>query len=232
MDTFNSQGFSNLNISNLLNNELQFSGSFETGNYPDEWYYRKGMSLENITREICNAWKSGRVVLDKEIGRIASELGGWIGSRVAQDDIWMKPSGGGKEISYHTDCAYIPWPEVTCWIALDDVSPENGTLEIVSGSHLWTRYKDDLDTNAFHAPSNDYRGGLISAASAEGIDASDIPNLIHKVNLKAGGCSFHNGNAWHGSGKNESPNWRRSLAIHFIPSDSSFRGDVGYIYGR
>eukprot|EP01117_Protostelium_nocturnum_P010577 TRINITY_DN3802_c0_g2_i3.p1 TRINITY_DN3802_c0_g2~~TRINITY_DN3802_c0_g2_i3.p1 ORF type:complete len:177 (+),score=42.26 TRINITY_DN3802_c0_g2_i3:1033-1563(+) len=145
----------------------------------------------------------------------------------------MKPPGGGKEISFHTDCAYIPWPEVTCWIALDDVNPQNGTLEYVKGSHKWTKFKDELDTNAFHAPNNHYQSGLQHAAKAEGLDTSNLNDLIHKVSVPAGGCAFHNGNTWHGSGKNTSPNWRRSLAIHFIPSSSSFEGKkVGYIYGR
>lgn len=36
-----------------------FQGKFETGVYPDEWHWREGLSLPNVTREICNAWKCG-----------------------------------------------------------------------------------------------------------------------------------------------------------------------------
>ncbi|MEL6333712.1 MAG: hypothetical protein AAFQ76_14100 [Cyanobacteria bacterium J06626_26] len=32
-----------------------FHGEFETGIYPDEWYWRPGLSLPDVTREMCNA---------------------------------------------------------------------------------------------------------------------------------------------------------------------------------
>jgi hypothetical protein len=38
--------------------EQLFEGRFETGVYPDEWHWRKGISKENATKEIVNAWKS------------------------------------------------------------------------------------------------------------------------------------------------------------------------------
>jgi ectoine hydroxylase-related dioxygenase (phytanoyl-CoA dioxygenase family) len=108
----------------------------------------------------------------------------------------MKPPKGGKEIGYHTDTAYIPWPEVTCWIALDDVSAATGTLEYVKGSHKWTKYKDKLSTNTFHAPSNDFKSALEHAAEAEGIDKETLSTLVRKVEVPAGGCAFHNGDVY------------------------------------
>jgi phytanoyl-CoA hydroxylase len=195
------------------------------------------MSLPNITREICNAWKSdltiASVVLSSYIGQIAALLGDWDGSRVAQDDIWMKPPEKGKEISYHQDCTYIPWPEITCWIALDNVNAETGTLEYVKGSHLWKKYKPKLDNENFHAPSQDYKKSLYLAAESEGITKEELEKLIVKVQIPAGGCSFHDGNLWHGSDINKSKSWRRNIAIHYIPSNSNFNGiHAGYIYGR
>jgi hypothetical protein len=35
-----------------------FAGKFDTGVYPDEWYWREGMSLPDVTRHMANAWKS------------------------------------------------------------------------------------------------------------------------------------------------------------------------------
>src|SRR3546814_7264154 len=34
-----------------------FAGRFDTGVYPDEWYWREGMSLPDVTRHMANAWK-------------------------------------------------------------------------------------------------------------------------------------------------------------------------------
>ncbi|MGE3831100.1 MAG: hypothetical protein AB7F76_08920, partial [Parvibaculaceae bacterium] len=38
--------------------EPLFSGKFETGLYPDEWNWRMGRDREDLTRQICNGWKS------------------------------------------------------------------------------------------------------------------------------------------------------------------------------
>mgnify|MGYP001801588939 CR=1 FL=1 len=35
-----------------------FHGEFETGIYPDEWHWRPGMSLSDITREMCMPGKA------------------------------------------------------------------------------------------------------------------------------------------------------------------------------
>jgi len=109
----------------------------------------------------------------------------------------------------------------------------NGTLEYIKGSHKWTKYKDQRDVSTFHAPDTNYRHTVEEAAKLEGISKEQLEALVVKVEVPAGGVAFHNGNLWHGSGLNTSNNWRRSLGIHLIPSDASFKGkEVGYIYGR
>lgn len=103
---------------------------------PDEWHWRKGLSLPHVTREICNAWKSDRliasIVLSSGLGRLAAQLMGWTGSRIAQDAIWWKPPHG-TPVSFHTDAPYISHQfepkqhnSVTFWITLDDVNVNNG----------------------------------------------------------------------------------------------------------
>src|ERR1700689_3778570 len=53
--------------------EELFAGRFETGLYPDEWNWKAGRDSEELTRQICNAWKSDRdiagVVLRRDVGR-------------------------------------------------------------------------------------------------------------------------------------------------------------------
>ena len=55
-----------------------FRGEFDTGNYPDEWHWREGISKEHAAREICNAWKSDKtiasVVLNEDVGRFLASL--------------------------------------------------------------------------------------------------------------------------------------------------------------
>jgi hypothetical protein len=57
------------------------------------------------------------------------------------------------------------------------------------------------------------------------------------VEVPAGGGSFHHGWTWHGSGRNDSPNPRRSVVLHAMPDavrfDPRHLGEgTGRIYGR
>lgn len=83
-----------------------FAGSFETGIYPDEWYWREELSRPDVTRHMANAWKSdltiARLVLSEEIGRAVAALAGWKGAKLGQDTIWWKPPQT-KSIAYHQD---------------------------------------------------------------------------------------------------------------------------------
>ena len=49
-----------------------FNGEFETGIEPDEWNWRFGRDPDDVTRQICNAWKSDNfirsVVCHKVVG--------------------------------------------------------------------------------------------------------------------------------------------------------------------
>src|ERR1700691_3102697 len=64
----------------LARYEDLFAGRFETGLYPDEWNWKANRDAANLTRQICNAWKSdreiARVVLRDDIGRACARLGG------------------------------------------------------------------------------------------------------------------------------------------------------------
>lgn len=215
--------------------EPLFHGEFETGIYPDEWHWRPGMSLPDITREICNAWKSdltiASVALSAEIGRLVATLAGWPGARIGQDSLWWKPPGG-KAVALHQDSTYIsvnvtPEETLTCWVALDDVDAQIGTIEYVPGSHRWTM---TTSLDEFHAPNADYRSSMYKAAAAAGV--SD-PQVV-QIEMPAGSCVIHDGNIWHGSDRNHrSDRPRRSIGIHLLSSDAQFKPQgAGYIYGR
>ena len=214
--------------------EPLFAGSFETGVYPDEWYWREGLSLPDVTRHMANAWKSdltvAALVLSPEIGRLTATLADWHGARLGQDTIWWKPPGA-KEIAYHQDSTYVSFldpPEMmTCWITLDDTSSNGGTIEYARGSHLWPRKEKP---GAFHAPVEAYRSEMERAAAALEIRSPEIV----KIEVRAGDCVIHHGNIWHGSGRNtRTDTVRRSIGIHTLCADTRFaeRGS-GYIYGR
>lgn len=215
--------------------EPLFYGEFETGIYPDEWYWRPGLSLPDVTREMCNAWKCDRtiasLVLSAEIGRLTAELAGWDGARIGQDSLWMKPPGA-KAIAMHQDGAYIdylaPAQMMTCWVALDNATAADGTLVYVKGSHKWPL----IDTaGEFHAPTKDYRWAMLQAAENAGVEQ---PELV-VVEVPPGGCAFHHGRTWHGLCKTtRTEGTFHSMGLHTIPSTAQFHptNQAGYIYGR
>lgn len=239
---FNADGF--LVVENLVGKDLVdqmvsrvdplFSGQFETGVYPDEWYWRPGLSLPDVTRQMCNVWKSdllfASVVLSAEIGRLVALLSGWPGARIGQDSLWMKPPGA-KAVSLHQDSTYISYidpPEMTtCWIALEDTSADIGTIEYARGSHTWP-----LKTamGEFHAPQGDHRDAMRQAAAELGVPEPEIV----PIEIPAGSCVIHHGNVWHGSAKNlRSDRPRLSVSVHTLSSAATFQSErAGYIYGR
>ena len=123
---------------------------------------------------------------------------------------FMKPPGG-VEKPYHQDSPYFtiePMALVTCWIALDDVTLENGCLWVIPGSqHLgplphsekWTvgdRTDMRIPESLFHR------------------------NLEVPIPLKPGSCSFHHSLLLHMSHPNRSNEPRRGIAFHYMTAKS------------
>ena len=86
-----------------------FRGDFETGIFPDEWHWREGLSLPDVTREIVNGWKCDKlvasVVRSPAIGRLVADLMGWEhGTRVGQDSVLWKPAGAGGVTFHQVGC--------------------------------------------------------------------------------------------------------------------------------
>jgi hypothetical protein len=210
-----------------------FAGKFDTGVYPDEWYWREGMSLPDVTRHMANAWKAdltvAKLALAAGLGQAACRLAGWSGARLAQDTIWWK-APNTKPIAHHQDSSFMdfldPPVTLTCWFTLDDTHAEAGTLEYAPGSHLWPL--TPLPT-AFHA-QDDYRAQMKAAAAAAGI-APPEPVLIE---VPAGSCVLHAGEIWHGSGPNRTNDrMRRSIGVHLLPEQARFSDRPGgYIHRR
>lgn len=210
-----------------------FAGEFETGSYPDEWYWRENMSLPDVTRHMGNAWKSdltvAQLVLSEVLARAAAMLAGWSGVKLGQDTLWWKPPQA-RSVSFHQDTSFMnfldPCRTMTCWVALDDTHRDAGTLEYVPGSHLWPVTPIPSE---FHA-RDDYRAPVRAAASQAGLTD---PEPVF-VEVPAGSVAFHAGEMWHGSGVNRSSErMRRSIGIHLLHPDVRFSDRKGgYIYRR
>src|SRR3954468_9835880 len=195
-----------------------FAHEFETGLRPDEVNYDPNSTPPDLTRQLCNAWKSDRVVaatvLASRNAEFGAKLAGAPGLRLAQDNlIWKPPSG--KALLCHQDAAYLdhldPPNMTTCWMALDDTSADTGTIYYVRGSNHWPHAGLGGE---FHAP-DDWLAH-VRAAMPAGAELELVP-----IEVPAGGAGVPPRGGLHRSPPNERADAeRRSIVSHMISTDT------------
>ena len=130
------------------------------------------------------------------------------------DQMFVKPPGG-VEKTYHQDSAYFhiaPMAIITAWVALDDATLDNGCLWVIPGSHR----QGVLDHSEVWMVGGRQDQKIPDAA----IDRSkEVPVL-----LKAGDCSFHHSLLLHRSGPNNTDQFRRGMASHYMSARSRWTG--------
>jgi ectoine hydroxylase-related dioxygenase (phytanoyl-CoA dioxygenase family) len=208
-----------------------FAGEYETGLRPDEVNWVPGRDPDDRTRQLCNAWKSDRLVaaqvLSERTGRLAAALMDWDGVRLLQDNVIWKPPAT-KSLGMHQDGSYLDYlvpPEmITCWVALDDTSAEAGTITYAAGSHRWPRSAENR--GEFHAPPDWLAPVRRAVPAGEGL-------RLVPIEVKAGGASFHHHLTFHGSGPNTASVHRRAVISHLVPAGAEFHPvHVDPVYSR
>ena len=130
--------------------------------------------------------------------------------KLFSSQVFMKPPDG-VEKPYHQDSPYFtiePMAMVTCWIALDDVTLDNGCLWVIPGSqHLGPLPHSEKwvvgDRIDMRIPESLFNRNL------------EVP-----IPLQAGSCSFHHGLLLHMSHPNRSDQPRRGVAFHYMTAKS------------
>eukprot|EP00796_Vickermania_ingenoplastis_P012323 gene12323-8454_t len=202
----------------------------------------KTRAKRSKTIHLINVWQCDSaffsLVTSPSLGAAVARLMGWgpHGCRVAQDQVWIKPPFSGP-LSYHRDTPYIDFdPKEVCtvWIPFAGLTKECGTLEYCAGSHKWG---DSRRGSANQFYGSNYKSLLLSAAADE-TDVCEEENSergnanmkLHLVLPELGGCSIHNGNTWHGSGPNETGDWRCGIGIHYVRGDAQLAPDMGALW--
>ncbi|MCE5308008.1 MAG: phytanoyl-CoA dioxygenase family protein [Acidobacteriales bacterium] len=131
-------------------------------------------------------------------------LGGAV--RFWHDQLFCKPARHGGVVAWHQDYSYWtrtePMAHLTCWIALDDSTSENGCLHYVPGSHRWNL----LPITGLTGDMDEVRRVLTDEQRAA---FRPVP-----VELRRGECSFHHPLLLHGSYENRSDRARRATLIN------------------
>jgi ectoine hydroxylase-related dioxygenase (phytanoyl-CoA dioxygenase family) len=101
-----------------------------------------------------------------------------------------------------------PMTEVSAWVALDDVDPENGCMSMVPGSHRWGNHIDFLNTLPdFNALPAEFEGHAVE---------------VRPCPVRRGEVHYHHAMTWHGSPANVSGRPRRAVALHYMTQETRF----------
>ena len=129
--------------------------------------------------------------------------------RFWHDQLFCKPPRHGGNVAWHQDYSYWtrtkPLGHLTCWIALDDATSDNGGLQYIPGSHRWSLLP---------------KTGLIGDMDAVGDVLDDQQRAAMKnpvaIELKAGEGTFHHPMLMHGSGPNRTDRPRRAAVLNVV----------------
>lgn len=176
-----------------------------------EFHSNESTDPGKVLLHALGAWRIGAAFHDllwhRAIGVPASQLlGGAV--RFWHDQVFCKPPRHGGVVAWHQDYAYWtrtqPMAHLTCWIALDDATRENGCLQYVPGSHRWNLLPKP-------ALAGDMRAleGVLTAEQR----AAFQPVAIE---LPRGYASFHHPLMVHGSLANTSGAPRRGAVINLV----------------
>ena len=153
-----------------------------------------------------------RLMIDNRLGKMAAQLACVDGIRIWHDQALIKPPWGNPT-GWHLDNPYWSFysPDaISIWVALDDVTRDNGCLYFIPGTHKTASYDNvDIGSNIGDLFNSYPQWSGLEAVAAE---------------MKAGSCSFHNGLLAHGAGANMTPRYRRAMTCAYMPDGSTFNG--------
>ncbi len=175
-----------------------------------EYHSNESKDPKTVLFHALGAWRTGPafhdVLWSPAFVMAASQLLDGAPVRFWHDQLFCKPAHHGGVVAWHQDYSYWtrtqPMSHLTCWIALDDSTRDNGCLYYVPGSHRWdllpiTGLTGDMDE-------------IMTVLSPEQKEAfRPVP-----IELKRGQCSFHHPLMVHGSYENRSDRPRRATLIN------------------
>lgn len=163
-----------------------------------------------VVSQWTNVWEHNAVFREQlfhaRAAAIAAELIGCERVRVFHDHLIVKPPHGGDTIPWHRDLPNWPVAEpraVSCWLALDDVTPESGAMRFMPGGHRepMTRSIDFLN---------------------EAKDWGERERDAVPVGAPAGWAIFHHCLSWHTSPPNATAGWRRAYITIYLDATCTF----------
>lgn len=167
--------------------------------------------------QIINLWQTDdgvkELILDERIGKMAADLAQVDGIRVWHDQSLVKQPWANST-AWHLDSPFWSFSNreaLSIWIALEDVTVQNGCLYFMPGSEKETQFDEP------------------GIGASMGDIFKDYPQFKNNIPtpsiIKAGSCSFHNGLNIHAAGPNMTNKARKAFTCAFMPDGSTFNGN-------
>ena len=190
-------------LSGLMDASSEANGLFH------EYHSNESKDPSTILFHALGAWRTGPafhdVLWSPAFLMAASQLlDGAV--RFWHDQLFCKPAHHGGVVAWHQDYSYWtrtePMAHLTCWIALDDSTRDNGCLYYVPGSHRWQLL-----------PMTGLTGNMdeIRTVLSPEQERAFVPV---PAEMKRGQCSFHHPLMVHGSYENRSDRPRRATLVN------------------
>ena len=181
---------------------------------------RSSDEYERVFNQMVNLWTdypaAKEIAFHARLAQSARLLSDSRHVRIYHDHAMIKPPGQkSKETNWHQDAPYWPMEPVgalSAWIAVDDVTPANGCLHFVPGSHQYGR----LEAIKLGVEGE----SIVDKMKDQGYD---VPEPV-TMDMAAGGVTFHHGCTFHYAGPNQTETPRRAFAIIYIPNHTTFTG--------
>ncbi|MGA9364457.1 MAG: phytanoyl-CoA dioxygenase family protein [Bacteroidota bacterium] len=173
-------------------------------------------NYEKVFLQMVNLWEFypqvKEYVFNRRVAEIARRLSRSQHVRLWHDHALIKRPHDSSATAWHQDLPYWPMKQATalsCWMALDDVTVENGCMHFIPGSHKLGR----LDAIDLINPQDLFK--LAPAAEKQKFESVPVP-------LKAGSCTFHNGLTFHYAGPNKTDWPRRAMVTIYMPAGITY----------
>lgn len=173
---------------------------------------RQGVDWDASPRAITqfvNMWKRdeayAEIIRKPLIVEVAKELLGASGVRLWHDQVIAKPPGDNGHFRFHQDFYFWPLDSptiVSCWLALDEATVDNGCMHVIPGSHRDERFTPEARAKAL--PDGDPARREMEAQPA---------SVGKPVELAAGEGMFHHCLNFHATPQNETDRQRRAFVI-------------------
>lgn len=143
------------------------------------------------------------------VGILAQVVGPDI--KLFRNSLMLKPPEVGSEKGWHQDSPYWPIAPMelcSCWLPLDDATPENGCMAVLPG---WHRRGPLPHVHV----TDDY---VIEEEQVDHAQSVMCP-------MRAGSGLFFHSLLPHYTAPNRSPRWRRAVVLSYMSAQSRYTGE-------